>query len=281
MKEYDEATLKRVQQIELGILKDFIKICTENNLSYFGLAGTGIGAIRHKGFIPWDDDIDVGLPRKDYEKFLQIAKQQYGDRYTVMNAEENENYPLMTTRWMLKGTEFREDSLKDIDCELGIFLDIYPFDNLFDDAKKRKRQTLAAWFWSKMLILRSIPHPVLGFTGAKEKLVRFACVTIHYSMRLFHISKKWLYQKGKKASMKCTEQTTEYLGYLCDTDPYSNTISSKELFPVLYMDFEDVQLAFPSGIDQVLRRMFGDYMQLPPVDKRKNHYPYRLDFGDK
>ena len=66
MKEYDEATLKKVQQMELAILKDFIQICTENNLSYFGLAGTGIGAIRHKGFIPWDDDIDVGLPRKDY-----------------------------------------------------------------------------------------------------------------------------------------------------------------------------------------------------------------------
>ena len=57
MKEYDEATLKKVQQMELAILKDFIQICTENNLSYFGLAGTGIGAIRHKGFIPWDDDI--------------------------------------------------------------------------------------------------------------------------------------------------------------------------------------------------------------------------------
>lgn len=79
--------------------------------------------------------------------------------------------------------------------------------------------------------------------------------------------------------MKCMDEATEYLGYLCDTSPYSNTISVKELFPVLYIDFEDISLAFPNGIDQVLRRMFGDYMQLPPADKRKNHYPYRLDFG--
>ena len=72
MKEYDEATLKKVQQTELGILKDFIKVCDENNLTWFGDAGSGIGALRHKGFIPWDDDIDIGMLRDDYEKVLKI-----------------------------------------------------------------------------------------------------------------------------------------------------------------------------------------------------------------
>ena len=93
MREYDEETLKRVQQTELGILKDFMALCDKHGLTYFGIAGTGIGAIRHKGFIPWDDDIDIALPRKDYEIFLKLARKYLSDRYIVLNCETNENYP--------------------------------------------------------------------------------------------------------------------------------------------------------------------------------------------
>ena len=123
-KEYDEKTLHRLQQIELEILRDFDELCTENGLSYFGCGGTAIGAVRHHGMIPWDDDIDVGLLRKDYEKFLRIARQKkWRRKYKVVNAATMENYPLMTTRWCKKGTKFKEDALKNIDGDLGIFLD--------------------------------------------------------------------------------------------------------------------------------------------------------------
>ena len=111
-KEYDEKTLHRLQQIELEILRDFDELCTENGLSYFGCGGTAIGAVRHHGMIPWDDDIDVGLLRKDYEKFLRIARQKkWRRKYKVVNAATMENYPLMTTRWCRKGTKFKEDAL--------------------------------------------------------------------------------------------------------------------------------------------------------------------------
>jgi lipopolysaccharide cholinephosphotransferase len=77
MKEYDEATLKKVQQTEMEILRDFIKVCDENNLTWFGDAGSGIGAIRHKGFIPWDDDIDMMMFRDDYEKLCKVAQEEF------------------------------------------------------------------------------------------------------------------------------------------------------------------------------------------------------------
>ena len=133
-REYDEKTLKKLQKIELEILQDFDDLCTENGLSYFGGGGTAIGAVRHKGMIPWDDDIDVGLVRKDYVKFLKIAKQKkWAEKYSVINAETMENYPLMSTRWCKKGTKFKEDALKTLDGDLGIFLDIYCFDNIPDN----------------------------------------------------------------------------------------------------------------------------------------------------
>ena len=145
-REYDNITLKKLQNVELEILKDFIKLCDKHNIDYFGIAGTGIGAIRHKGFIPWDDDIDIALRRNDYDKFIKVVKEELSDKYTILNAEENENYPLMTTRMMKKGTKFREYALKDIDCELGIFLDIYSFDNISDDPKEFAKQAREAWF---------------------------------------------------------------------------------------------------------------------------------------
>ena len=170
-KEYDELTLRKLQEIELGILKDFVDLCNKYKIDYFGCGGTAIGAVRHGGFIPWDDDIDIALPRKDYEKFLKVAEKEYGDKYRVINTRKDPRYPLTTTRWMLNGTKFKEDALKDIPCELGIFLDLYCFDNIADDDKEMKKQAYAAWFWGKLLILRSIPRPVLYFGGWKSKLV--------------------------------------------------------------------------------------------------------------
>ena len=278
MREYDEKTLKRVQAAELDILKDFMALCDEHKLDYFGIAGTGIGAIRHQGFIPWDDDIDVALPRKDYEKFLKLAKEQLSDKYMVMNCEINENYPLMTTRLMKKGTIFREEALKNIDCPLGIFLDIYPFDNISDDPKKFNRQMKEAWFFSKLLILRSIPFPVLGFKGWKAKVVHAACACIHAAMVVCRISKKKLYNKCKEVSTRYNNEETSRLDYLCDTTPYMNIYNKKDIFPLKKMPFEDVMLNFPNNMHANLTGMYGDYMQLPPVEKRKNHFPYQLEF---
>ena len=86
-KEYDDFTLKRIQEVELEILKDFMDICDRHGLDYFGIAGTGIGALRHQGFIPWDDDIDVAMPRDDFEKLLPLVEKEMGDKYLIMNAE--------------------------------------------------------------------------------------------------------------------------------------------------------------------------------------------------
>ena len=82
---YEPEILKQVQQMELEILKDFMCVCEENGLRYFGFAGTGIGAIRHGGFIPWDDDIDIAMPREDFEKAMEIIEKQYSDKYYVLN----------------------------------------------------------------------------------------------------------------------------------------------------------------------------------------------------
>jgi lipopolysaccharide cholinephosphotransferase len=278
-REYDDATLHRLQKIELMILKDFMALCEKHQLTWFSFAGTAIGAIRHKGFIPWDDDIDVCLPREDYEKFLKLAETEYPGKYRLMNAEVDENYPLTTSRWMLTGTKFKEMPLKDVKCELGIFLDIYAFDNVADDEKAYRRQAWDAWFWSKVLILRCLPRPMLRFKGWKAKLVTAGCVGMNFFFGVFGLSKKKIYARCKKAMTRYNGQKTSRISYLCDTDRFWNTIALEDLYPLRKLDFEDIQVNFPNHVEKFLAQMYPDYMTLPPVEKRRNHFPYELDFG--
>ncbi len=280
---YEDKELKRLQKAEMGILKDFMKVCKENHLNYFAFAGTGIGAIRHQGFIPWDDDIDVALPRKDYEKALKIFEEQYSDKYFVMNAEHDERYPLMTTRISIKGTKFIEVPFKELECNLGIFLDVYAYDNLADDAFLYNMQIWTAWFWSKLLILRILPNPVIStIDGWKAGLIKGICVIVHKFLAGIHLSPEWIYKKAKNACTKYNHKKTKRIGFPCDTDPNWNTMLKTDVFPVSYWKFEDVELAFPKDMKVMLEHFYGDtYMQLPPEEKRKTHFPYILDFGQE
>ena len=279
MKEYSDIELKKVQAAELMILKDFVSVCEENGLKYFALAGTTLGALRHGGFIPWDDDIDVGLLRADYDRVLEIFKRDFADKYTVVNGDGFSGYPLMTTRIIKNGTKFVEDSLKNIKCPLGIFLDVYAFDNAAKDEKARIKQTKKTWFYSKLLILKHIPFPVLPFCGIKKKLCHCVTFLAWLFLNVFFVSHKYLYNKCKKYSTMYNGEDTGIYGYFCDTDGFSQTMSSNDIFPLRKMKFEDTEIYFPNESEKMLTAIYGDYMQLPPIEKRKNHYPYILDFG--
>lgn len=129
---------------------------------------------------------------------MELVTEQMGDKYEVLNTETDINYPLATTRLVLKGTKFREYSMKDVDCNWGIFLDLYALDNAADGKLAYWWQMWTAWFWGKLLILRSIPRPYLYVHGLTAKLVTAACVAGHYIMKQLGISKEWLYMKWRR-----------------------------------------------------------------------------------
>ena len=281
-REYDEKTLKKLQKTELEILKDFDDLCRENGLSYFGGGGTAIGAVRHKGMIPWDDDIDVGLVRKDYVKFLRIAKQKkWREKYNVINAETMDNYPLMSTRWCKKGTKFKEDALKTLDGDLGIFLDVYCFDNIPDNELLMKIHGWRCWFWGKLLILYWLDEPVLYFDGFLGKAVTGICKGVHLGMRGLHISPRWLYRHTKRVTTCYDGKETKRVNYLHDPRPFISIMNKSDIFPVRRMEFSGQEICVPANVESYLDRRFGDYMTLPPEEKRHNHPPYELDFGEE
>ena len=280
MGQYANQTLEKVQQYELSILRDFVKICEENNLTYFGIAGTGIGALRHGGFIPWDDDIDVGIMRNDLPKLIEIIERDYSDKYYVLNAENNENFPLTTTHICIKNSQFVIESLKDTKCPYGIFLDIFPFDNVSDDEKVFKKQMNKTWLYSKVLILRHLPFPIVSFKGLTKKLVYAVTALLFAAMKILNISHNYLYKKLINTTCKFNDRDTGVYAYFCGGKPDNNIFKKEDLFPLRKIRFEDMELNFPNKLEEYLTHLYGDFMQIPPEEKRVSHTPCVLKFPE-
>lgn len=283
MERYEEAKLKKLQAVELEMLHDFVEICEKYDLTYFGFGGTAIGALRHQGFIPWDDDIDIGLVRADLEKLCEIVDREYSDKYYILRYETYKTYPLHTIRMCKKGTVFHEHAMKNVDCPFGIFLDLYAFDNVPDDDFAMKKQAILVWIYSKLLILCSIEQPnLVNMFGMKKKIVLLACKVVYRFFKLIHLSSDLVYYKAKKLCTKYNDQKTERIAYLPEAKPYVSMIKCSDLYPLQKLKFEDVDLCFPGDINAILEPYYGNtYMTLPPEEKRYNHCPYRLDFGDE
>lgn len=279
-KDYDEETLKHIQSLELEILRDFDRLCTEKGLEYFAHSGTAIGVLRHGGFIPWDDDIDVALLRPDYDRFLQAAQEELGEKYYLLNTENDHSYPLMTTRMVLKGTKFQEECFQDLKCNFGIFLDIYCLDYLPENEKKRKRMIFSVWLKSKLMILAAIGKPVLYLSGFRAAAVSFGCRVLHGLFRLLGITPYTFYRSIRKELDSCPGPTS-VAGYLADTKPDALLLRMNELLPTRHYFFNGVKISLPADVENYLSRVYGqDYMTLPPEEKRHNHPPYYLNFGE-
>ncbi|MBC2890320.1 LicD family protein [Gordonibacter massiliensis (ex Traore et al. 2017)] len=277
---YDSETLRRLQLIELDILKRFDAMCKKHGLQYFALYGTVLGAIRHQGFIPWDDDIDIGMPRKDYERLAELVPLEFGSGYSLLNGQINPRYPFMTSRIMKKGTEFRMLSMKNLPCELGIFLDIFCFDNIPNDVSEQKRMARKCWIVEKMCILRNTPFPNLPYRGFKRVAAYTACGAGSIVMRA--LPRKKLHEWMQSSAQRYNRQETDYIGCPFGLDPFESIYPKSMLFPLRTAQFEDMEIPLPNDAHAMMRQVYGDtYMTPPPEGKRSFIIPYKLSFGDE
>lgn len=279
---YDKKTLDKLKKFELDILKDFIYICKKYNLQYFATGGTAIGALRHQGFIPWDDDIDVCMLRKDYEFFMKIAPQEMGDKYLFMDANTEKKYPLMFGKMIKRGTRFIEEAYQQIDYPLGIFIDIFPYDQTPEDERIRKKIQKKTWKIARLHVLTLIPNPNLPseVSGIKKVIALIGCKIIYCFLKIFNITSSWTYKKYLKWVKECPEKESDlYIDYSYITGERL-MIRTKEAFPTIEVPFEDINISVVKNYDDFLRLEYGDYMQLPPEEERHNHCAKYIDFGE-
>ena len=279
-KEYEPEVLKKLQRAEVEILKDFDALCQKHNIDYFVCGGTAIGGGRHQGFIPWDDDIDLGMTREHYEHFLEVAEQEYGERYKIMNADTNPDFPVTLTKWYRTGTVFRNEEMIDLGLHIGIAIDIFCFDNVADELPKFRRQAMRAWTWGKLMVLRQVGEPNIYVEGWKAKLTLLVAKLAHWGLKALHFSPKFLYGRAMKAATQYKDVHTKRVAYLFDPTPYTSVIDKRDIYPTARRKFETIELNFPCHVEKYLERRYGsNYMELPPEDKRHNHAPEELDFG--
>lgn len=261
--------LRQLQLEELKILKETIKLCEKYNLSYFVLGGTFLGAVRHKGFIPWDDDIDIGMPRADYERFISIAKSELNYPYEVRHFSIDKSYKHYFTKLINKKIIIvREDASKNI--EQNIWIDIFPLDGMPNNFFVRKLHMLKLLFHRLLLQYSKIETGIN--IKKKRSIFEFLLIKIGFiCTKVFSFNtEKQLYKIDallKKYDYEKSSYVVNFMG----------AYKFKEMFPksyyqaaVLY-DFEDIKVYGSPEYDKILTQMYGAYLTPPKESQRFSH----------
>lgn len=270
--------IKIIQDKILSILKEFISICKDNNLTYYALGGTLLGAVRHKGFIPWDDDIDIGMPREDYEKFKKIASNALSDNYKFLS-EDTSNYKKAFS-------VIRDDSTKIImnysneEQEESLWIDIFPLDGMPTNPLKKKYHSYR-YLYTRMMVQLSQFNSLVNQKKENRPWLEKVIIRIANVVKIERVvSFSWA-QKKYLQTIKKYSFNEGFAGN------YTGAYKLREIVPSDYfgqpalLQFEDLKLSCPHKFREYLTAIYGaDYMQLPPEEKRVLHHYEIISLGE-
>ena len=261
--------LSEVKQIELDILKNFAAFCNEHNLNYVLAYGTLLGCIRHNGFIPWDDDIDVFMLRDDYEKLLSM-KNLFEGKFSKLKFKNlgDKDYPFGFLKITDDTTRVEEKEIE-AKYQYGIWIDVFPLDKVSSGEKKHIKNWRKINFWNKILIKSIIKSGNIGTTIIQKKINSLLLIPVaHCVGHIIKISKKC----NRLAQKFNNEETSLVSNYIWENNPRNQPVFEKErLFPAIKGFFEGVEFCIPNDSDGILKKMYGNYMQLPPESERVSH----------
>ena len=262
----EKKVLKKLQETEIEILDYLDEICKKHKLKYFLMYGTLLGAVRHKGFIPWDDDIDVGMLREDYEKLIKILVKEKHDKFEIDCINVNKNYYLPFIKIKNCKTLFQEKNSVDYNGNKGIWIDIFPFDN-YPDVNLKKFDIIKGRFILAMysvMINRSLNYKTSKRISIISKFINNkGCINL--------INK---FTKNKK-------DTKYIMFYSINGINDTKIFNKKDIFPLKKIKFEKKEYYAPKNHNKILEQTYGnDFMELPPIEKRITHNPIRIVFED-
>lgn len=272
---YTDEELEKIQKLETEALKVILRICNMIEINCFLIGGTALGAIRHNGFIPWDDDIDVGMARSDYRLFLEKAPELLPDGYYLQTPYNESVNPYFYSKLRINGTRFVEYSNHKLNMHHGVYVDIFPFDEVPDDDSENRAHFLKTQCLLNLFVLRQSPDMSKPAETFKEKAKAFFRLLGHITIQLVphshfvntidrHIQK---YNGTGQKAMACLNfpvWKTEY-------------IALDDLYPLKKHRFGDIEALIPNNYDTYLKTHYGNYMQLPPPEKRFGHKPYEVE----
>ena len=261
MKTISQEDLKKLHEVQVEILKDIDKFCQEHNITYFLIAGTLLGAIRHKGFIPWDDDIDIGMLRSDYEKFIKTYPSDKNNKYFVQTLETDPNYWHSYAKIRKKNTFMNEAKIASLNLNKEIFVDLFPFDNVKDGG------------YDKIKYRANIIKVIRESIYVKRKIITLRDCRIKLLSAIFLIFPvKTLYKFQKKLMMKYDKiETTNVACYIGEYQTRNEYLKKDVFLPVKKQEFAGEMFNAINKPEVYLEQIYGDYMKLPPKEKRVAH----------
>ncbi len=268
-------TEELVKCAQLDMLAELDRICKINDIPYFAVGGTLIGAIRHDGFIPWDDDIDVGMLRDNYEKFKKVCQNELSKEYSLFDWNRDTLSPLPFLKMKIKGSHYREELSKKTEMNDEIFIDIFPFDNAPDNKILQMRQGIINTFLKKILLLK------YGFSIDGDSIIKKVVYLPFKLVSKLNKEKKWKELFDKNAQRYNNINTTKVVN-LCGAYSYKKELKDRYYLESLILHkFEGLMISIPENYDSYLREVYGDYMVLPPESQRvSRHGVSFIDLGE-
>lgn len=268
-----QSDLNRLQNTILIIMDEIDRICRKHNLKYSLFAGSLIGAVRHKGIIPWDDDIDICMPRKDYELFFNICKKELKPEFGVTSIETKSDYGYGFSKITLKGTQIRQNGLNKGNNIFELWVDIFPYDCIPNSRLKQIKQNYKNYF-----LVKALEEKYDGIYGNKNFIKLFGFEILHIINLIIppSVLKRQLIHNMTNYNNKNAKEIT------CLSSSYKY---EKERLPSNYFDdlseydFCGRKYFGYTNYDYYLSKIYGDYMKLPPENKRHTHNLEIINLG--
>lgn len=264
----DEKTMIELRKVEVEILSEIHRICVKNNLNYFLCGGSLLGAVRHKGFIPWDDDIDVAMPREDYNRFIEICiNGALDNKYILQNTDTEQEYHLPFTKIRKDNTLFDESGVKNLNIHKGIFVDIFPLDYT--------KKNSGIVYHCRDKIIKNLVHVVSMRQLNAQPVSKI-------SQMLYIITKPLSVHRIIKISdfiSSFKKRGNYYVDYASYIECSKETVPIEWYGEPLLLQFENKEFYAPQEYGLVLKQLYGDYMKLPPEEERVNHNATKILFN--
>lgn len=266
---------EKLHSCQLLLAGELKRICDKNNIKYYMIAGTLLGAVRHNGFIPWDDDMDFAIMRTDFQRFIDACNNELGKDFELQHMFSDEHYALPVAKLLLKGTNFTERNSSKNKSKKGIFIDIFPYDSIPDTDEQRAKHNKNTYFLKRLFLAKQ------GYQIAeKGQILKSLVYFVLKGISLF-VSKKWLRNRLELELSRYENQTTKKVAALGGAYGYKKESVERQWFnESVELPFEDIFLSAPKEYEKYLTYFYGDYMTPPPENKRNNrHQALEIDFG--
>ena len=268
-----ENLYKNMHRYHLEMMIEVKRICELYKIDYYLIGGTLLGAVRHGGFIPWDDDADMAIKREDYDLFINACRKEIDSKFRIDVCQNDKNNFACFIKIKYKNILFLEESNEKLDVNHELFIDVFPLDNIPDDINERKKHGR---------IIKKLKFILYGKYGVPSKNVVLGVIKQTFS-KLYPVSKEQLKKIYIKESTKYNNLHCEKRRVFCSTYDYEKEVMpNKDLNNPVDIVFEGIKFTTFTNYKDYLENLYGNYMELPPEDKRYGykHASLKIGVGD-